>query len=78
MDYLTTTFPFPFSLPLIGVAGIAGKSGQSHFVPFRETREILESYDNEKLLVDQAFWIDEELLGLINKTEVESDEVFYE
>lgn len=78
MDYLTTTFPFPFSLPLIGVAGIAGKSGQSHFVPFRESRESLKYFDEEELVVDQAFWIDEELLGLINKTDVESDEVFYE
>jgi hypothetical protein len=40
MDYLTTSFPFPNSLPLIGVAGIAGKSGQSRFAPFRESREI--------------------------------------
>lgn len=40
MDYLTNPIPFPNSLPLIGVAGIAEKSGQSCFVPFRESRVI--------------------------------------
>ncbi len=50
MDYLTTTFPF--SLPLIGVAGIAGKSGQSRFIPFRESRERLRNFNDAKKLFD--------------------------
>lgn len=78
MDYLTNPIPFPFSLPLIGVAGIAGKSVQSCFVPFRELRESLNLFDDEELVTDQAFWIDEELLSLNDQAEVEFDEVFYE
>jgi len=69
MDYLKTTFSFPFPLPLIVVAGNAGKSGQSCFVPFRKSRERLKPFDDEELVVDQEFWIDEELPGLKNQTE---------